>query len=289
MGQVGDALASYAQTVAAAGFDYFGRMRPGRSRSEVERRLTDAGVPLHDDAIDWYSFHDGLQPSHGDPYVELYDFVGICTLDEALAHREVRLAGYLAHLGFDDDEIREIREAGLEMPYEPGWLPIAVGQQTCVIAAETHTADARLLALWDDEQEPRVKAPDLASWIAELTVVAGEDGLSTHETADAVGIQRALFEFGSLTLINRILYVLDNLPSRLEEYQSPKVVLLHRPVGSLPGNKALERRQAEAAADYLRDALGIELPIEFRAGMARVGNRVSVDILAGLPPAGTHA
>lgn len=282
MGDVGDALAEYARVVDDAGFDYFGRMEPGRDRDALGAALDAAGLEPHEDAVDWYSFHDGVRPLTGSRYVELFDDVHPCSLDDGLNHRNIRLAGYLAHLGLDDEEIDEIRSAGVEMPFEATWLPISTGQQTCVIDTGATDDHPPLLALWDDEHEPRIKAESLAAWIDDLTGVASRGGLVWRERVKAAGVDRAMFDYGSLTMLDRFVPT-KYLIERLQKYRSPGIILRHPPVGSIAGNDNLERRQAEVVAAHLRDVLEIDLPIDYRDGPAEAGRVITIRILAVYP------
>ena len=281
MGDVGDALADYARVVDAAGFLYFEHMAVGMGRADVIAALEGSGLEPHDDAVDWYAFHNGPKPLAGDRYVELFDGVGPCTLEEALAHREIRLDGYLEHLGLDADEIDDVRRDGIEMPYATTWLPLSIGQETCVI--DTGADHPPLLSLWDGESEARIRSTRLANWIAELTEAAAAGGLVWRDRVNAAGIDRAMFEFGSLTMLARFVPGLGALPERLRDYRSPRVVLRHPPVGSIPGNEGLELRQAEVVAEHLRKVVGLDLPIEYREGSAEAGRVVTVHIMAGYP------
>ena len=286
MGEVGEALARYASVVDEAGFDYFGQMNRGRDRRAVISALLKSGLRPHEDVIDWYCFHDGVRPQSDDPSVELYGFAGVCALEDALTHRAVRLSGYLTSLGLSDDDVAELDRGGLVMPYESEWMPITVGQETCVVDTSAIGHPPRLLALWDDEQQPREKASSLSEWVRQLTDVALEGGLSWRSPVDSVTIARIAFDHGSLDYTELGYSGSATLVRDLTvDYRSPKVVVQHCPVGSVTDNESLERRQAEEVALYLRETLNIELPIEFRAAEVPAGHKVLVEIRAGLPEA----
>lgn len=251
------ALEKYQQAITAQGFDLFGTIRRGRERADVIAQLVEAGVDPVDDVVDWFTFSDG-RPSirAGEQHLfGIFDDLTIVSLDEALAERARRLdPSYQMSQGFDDQQFRELSEADLLVPFLPSWMPISYGKQTCVIETDRRAPRFRqLIALWNDELNPRIKAASAAGWVEQLTlaVPTGSVGFATAPTAGKVA--SAIFALGSVELTkpraSRLRLLLDN--TFLLDCVGIRVVHAHR--GSLPDNAGLEIRQAEFVEQFLRE------------------------------------
>lgn len=257
MADVQDALRGYEQAVTAAGFDLFTALRPGRPREEIIDRLRAAGIEPIEDVVDWFSFSDGLRPiAPGGPELQgIFDGTSLVSLDDALAERERRLdPGFLAEQ-FGEEQLRELSDANLIVAFETTWLPISRGKETCVIETSPDAERVgRLIALWADELEPRVKAADLATWITSLAAAVPNGGIHLAVAADAAPAGSIVVELGSLELTRPRAQRLGRLRDNPFLQDCVGIRLMHAPRGSVAANGSLEEQQVDLVEDHLRQA-----------------------------------
>lgn len=282
MPELHDALAAYERAITGQGFELFDSVRRGRPVAEITERLIEADIDPVDDVVDWFAFTDGRRsaPDNGPHLFGLFSDVDIVSLDDALAERERRLdPDFLIASGFDAEQVRELSQADLLVPFSPSWMPISHGKQTCVIETDRNVARFRqLTALWNDELEPRIMAASAAEWIERLTRAVPSGSIRATPAPTAGGVATAFFAPGTTEMTKARVRRLQSLVDNPFLARCVGIRLVHAAPGSLRGNSDLELRQTEIVEQMLREIGFSELRYERVAVDPDVDHVHAIDI-----------
>ncbi len=175
MNELRQALDNLIAVMLEKGMPHQDWLLPGLHPDEVRGTLTQAGYPITEEIVTWFSWHNGAS-RNPDPNVYLHGaFLGgfLLSLDEAIA--EARDNYELSRSLARDDGLRDLAE----IPWDSGWMPI-LDNEMAGIAVDLSTDPVVCPVIdhrWDSSPSEWNTMPSLQALIDVHTALIREEAI----------------------------------------------------------------------------------------------------------------